>query len=647
MIGRHAGFFGEVLGADVDGRRVDLRVAADHDLGGAGEHIGHRRATAGGDATDRQIFGTRVEELLALGRDGHGVGNDAVAAAHSGERLAANRDRGVSAGNANEQPPAGGGGELADVIPGIASDAQRRSLERHIVAEPGADDRYIGGGDRRHPDRCAGADGQRMRLAPGALLCASIDDDLALGAGRELGAGDLSCHLRADEVFGLGASSGRRDQAETRRRGEHLVVEIDIAECLDTDTLGRPDRGPAKTNTACDRAAARAVDQRLDDRGHGVVGIGAATGKGHADSARDRDGDRRGPGLDRRPVGREHLDRALHRNRGAIDQRSHRAIDRVVGERDADRQGTAEGTESRRDGDSHHRRADHRLIGRKDGQAAVNVDPVLAQVLGGVAQGRERLGVDPVGCRSAGTADSHTDRTARRGRNRARKDRRLDQLPVGRPDVQVDDLRRGRLFAGLAGLGVTRCLDRLGSHQRGPCHHRLDLVGRTGQDHLPLRGIRQILRDEDVVGRAVLVSVLALDIVVANVFVDLACTRARARTHQHLVALRDPLGVVGTLEPGDLVLVDLVGVVTDKIAGDRHADRGPHTDPTTCAHADRGRDDGRVDEACRGGIDRDCRAGRQRAVLDPRERVGEQDIERRGARAADADTSAATQTDRR
>ncbi len=192
-----------------------------------------------------------------------------------------------------------------------------------------------------------------MRLGPGTLIGAR--DDLDRPFRDDLGARDAGINQGEDRVFGDGTRTGGCDEAKGGRSGKHLVVEVDL--------IGRPDRdagighhlAPAKGTAAFNRGLARPVDDRQDSGLDGVVGDRATACEGHADRAGDRHRHGGGVGLDRGLV--EGLD--AHETQsidgGAIDLRTHRACDQVVGNRYADGDRAAKGAERRSNRHRHHR----------------------------------------------------------------------------------------------------------------------------------------------------------------------------------------------------------------------------------------------------------------------------------------------------
>ena len=301
------------------------------------------------------------------------------------------------------------------------------------------------------------------------------------------------------------------------------------------------------------------------------------------------------------------VDRAEGVDGGAVDLRAHRAFDGVVGHRDTDGKRHTLGAKGSGNRHRHHRRADARDVFGRDRHIAIDVDAgdggrvVRVQLLRGVADGGERVGVDAVGGAAACTGDRNGHATADRSRGRARKYAGINRLAVdGRNHERSGRDRRLRVVQRIDfGLGVWVGLiisRRLIARERRLDEERVNLVGRLGQQLLPLAGVGQILRKEDVVLRTVFVGVFAFDVIVADVFVDLARACARLCAHQDGVALFDAVGVVFALPVGDSTRV-FIRVVADKIAGERHPHRRAKAIAGAHAHADRGRDDGGLDQA--------------------------------------------------
>ena len=256
-----------------------------------------------------------------------------------------------------------------------------------------------------------------------------------------------------------------------------------------------------------------------------------------------------------------------------IDQGSHHIGDVVVGHRNRNRHRGTGRTGRQGHRDRHHVGVDHRPVQRLHQHRAVQADAAWA----GVTDAGQHLRANAVDRASASAADRHRRAAAARSRRRAGQHQRLDLLVVQRTHTQA---------GGRAAW--------LGAHNGRPINQSQDHVVRTlGLLH-PELVVAVVLGQKDLVGLAVVVAVLALEILIADVFVHIVGAHPRVRRQAHGVAFFDGLWVVGAGVVGGFATPAL-GVITDVVARQRQADGRAHACRTAAAHAQRGRHDGRLD----------------------------------------------------
>ena len=279
-----------VGGVDQDGLGVDLRALAHLDVGGAGHQIRDQRATAGQQAHG-QVEGLRVEVLVAVGDQVDQAGLDLGVLADTGHRAA--NDAKVRLGaSPRDQAAAGGRGALVDAVIGLGADTQHTGLHLGQVAQGCGNGAGVDGGDRRHThrDRQAAADGQRVRAGHAVLVGTRRDQHRARRF--DLGGGDEGVDHWRERVAGDSARRRCGNQAKTGGRGLDPRIGGRGAERADRDVTIGIELAQAG-DAALHRIGAAAARPGAGSARDGVVGIGTATCKGHANAGRDRHRHRR------------------------------------------------------------------------------------------------------------------------------------------------------------------------------------------------------------------------------------------------------------------------------------------------------------------------------------------------------------------